>query len=186
MATNVFIDCNVWDHFFENGFDLCAELPQPQFNLYITKEVEVEIGHMPEAKMAYVKKYLENGSVKSRSFFGFSEETPNAPASLHSGFGEEGNLGVGWRMAEECEIDFIKNQKIGSNKRPTELLKNHTDVFLAAQAFRSVILTYDAKKTLKIAGKKNTFMVVQLKDFDYNNGVSLSKFIMDRLATLKT
>jgi hypothetical protein len=73
---------------------------------------------------------------------------------LHSGFGEEGNPGVGWRMAEECEIDFIKNQKIGSNKRPTELLKNHTDVFLAAQAFRSVVLTYDAKKTLKIAGKK--------------------------------
>lgn len=173
---NLYIDSNAWDIFFEHQMDLLKELPEDEFDLFITPEVEIEIKHMPKDKLEYVNRILQKKQVVTDQYFGFAED------SRAGGFGSVFDPTVGGRFISVPELEFIKSEKPKKKIRPTGLRKDETDTYLAARSLHSAVLTCNIKSSIKRAKNNHEGIVIDLKNYSENE--SLSDFIKRELQNI--
>ena len=190
MTISVTIDSCAWNFFFDNEYDLCAELPPERFSLFITREVELELDQIPDESHGfdkrplkeYIRNSIERRQVKTTCVFGFyCGESPDDPAR-YGGFGQgtfESDIERDWRQRENTQ-----RYVIGASKGKTSVLrKNEADVSLAVASLSSVLNTVDKKKDAK-PGKKgpihdaaiNGGRVAYTDDFK-SSGLTLADFI---------
>lgn len=180
MKITLFIDNNAWDIFFEKKLNIKEELGAA-FELFITREAELEIDPMPNELKSYVNEMISSAEVKTDLIFGFRDDNKPRDKQSVGGFGDRFNPSVrGGRFIslEESEILKKENHLIGNLKEKTSLYKNEADIALAARATNNVILTCDGKKALKRANN-----VVDLKKWDGRSKVG--DFITNELKLLR-
>jgi hypothetical protein len=185
ILITLFIDNNTWDVFFADGLDLTKELPDGEFNLCVTKEVEFEMALMPSEKREYAQRHLLVGRVHTDSYFGFYDERLGPNEQRVSGFGELNDPQAGGRFVEEEEAAVINSEhrSISPRKRPTGLYKNEADVMLAARSQRGIVLTCDVAKKgpLKRAQGRRPGTVVDLRK--WARGTPLADFIRSEISS---
>lgn len=93
---------------YEKAVDLAKELPQSQFSIHVTREVEIELGAIPEVGCdgadkgllkAYIKQGISSAPVKTSYVYGFQTLEPDgtpSPVQVYGGF----NVGT-WQSEEE-------------------------------------------------------------------------------------
>lgn len=184
MVITLFIDNNAWDEFFSDDLDLTRELPDGEFHLCVTREVEFEMALMPPPKKEYVQRHCQTGRINTDTYFGFYDETLGPNEQRRSGFGEPNDPHAGGRFAEEEEAAVISSERrsIGPGKRPTGLYRNEADVMLAARSQRGIILTCDVSKNgpLKRAQSRRPGTVVDLKK--WSKSTPLADFIRSEIS----
>jgi hypothetical protein len=179
QPVNIFLDNNVWDFLFERSIDLSNELPQPQFQIYVTREAEFEIPAIPIDKAAlksFIAETIKHCSIRTDSFFGFFNEKVPKTEQRAGGF----NVG---RFASSEELGFIQRQRATVMNRKfmkTRLYRNEADVSLGARSFHSVVLTLDKKPGPLIDAFKQGGKVVFLTEFD-TQSLGLRDFILSRI-----
>lgn len=138
----VSIDNNAWDYFFEHGIDLASELPNDQFVLFITREVEIEgyplDRNASKAKLAaFIADTKAKAQIQTSLIFGFND--PNAVHQRYGGW-DQGT----WQSQTEREYYEAVRGPFLANRptRPaTTLTKNEADASVGARSFSSVVLT---------------------------------------------
>ena len=193
MTISITIDSCAWNFFFDNEYDLCAELLPERFSLFITREVELELDQIPDQSQGvdkrplkdYIRTSIQLRNVETNCFFGFSEANVPGEPARYGGFGQgtfESDIERDWRQREETQR-FLR----GSTKRASTVLgPNEADVSLAVASLSSVLITVDQKKGAKL-GKKgpihdaaiNGGRVVYTGDFE-SSGLTLADFIEKR------
>lgn len=187
MKISVFIDSCAWNYLYANNISLAEELPVYKYDLYVTKEIEIELSSIPDFnnnegsdtdKLA-LKKYINNSfneRVKTTSVFGFvtyeADGTPSK-AQTYGGFGQ------GTFISKE-ETEYYASTEInkflyGKSKRNTGLGINQADASLGVKASHSIVLTNDKKNgPLKYAAEHGGY-VVFLNDKPI--GISIDKYL---------
>jgi len=195
MTISITIDSCAWNFFFDNEYDLCAELPPERFSLFITREVELELDQIPDESQGvdkrllkeYIRRSIQVRNVETSCFFGFSEANVPGEPARYGGFGQgtfESDIERDWRQREETQR-FLR----GSTKRASTVLgPNEADVSLAVASLSSVLITVDQKKGARL-GKKgpihdaatNGGFVVYVQDVQ-SSGLALAEFIEKHFA----
>ncbi|MPQ76597.1 hypothetical protein [Hydrogenovibrio sp. JE_KL2] len=149
MTISVTIDSNAWNFLFDHQIDLYKELPPQEFSLFITREVEIEIGAIEDAKDAsdkqllirYIKNTIASRNVRKKAIFCFAEAN-----SLKTGAG----FGHGtFQSDDEREfygLEETKKQIVNKPKKGSGLTANLADASVAVSSLNSVVLTCDRKK----------------------------------------
>jgi hypothetical protein len=178
----VYIDNMVWDLLFEfrEQLDLAVELSPAEFELLITREVELEMQAIPAHKAdlkAFMETTIARCGVHTHAFFGFFD--PNFPPHEQRVVGfDEG------RWQTEQEKDFFDTHKhhLKPTKRPTGLFGNEADLSQGMRAHDSVIVTRDISAgPLKEAANQGAKIVFLPEDFDPRK-TSLRALIMAAVA----
>ena len=171
MATNIFLDSDVWDFLFDRKIDLAVEFPRDQFRLFVTREAEFEIPHIPEPKKTFVEAAIAKCEIGTDTVFGFFDDLHPTEEQRVGGF-DQG------RWGSQEEVNFRASETPSASIRPTKLYKNEADVSLAGRSFlaHSAVLTLNRKGPLKRAHEKGG-KVVFLNDFD-SSGLSLRGFVL--------
>ena len=165
---SVTLDNNVWDFLFLKKINLSQELPAGEFEIFITREVEIEGLAIPDtASKVPLKEYIDTTiascNIRTTSVFGFA-----APGSVPQ---RAGGFGQGtWQSQTEREFyDAIKlKYLIGKKETNSKLTKNEGDAAVAAQSFFSVALTCENPKKpgpLRFASEHGG-KVLYLPDFE--------------------
>lgn len=188
MTMLVYIDSCAWNYLHDNSIDLERELPSSDFAIYVTREVEVELGTIPDvgkdgldrtSLKNYIKINIDRRPVKTSYTFGFQTMGPDgdpSPIQVYGGF----DVGA-WQSPEER--DFYDNSEIirqlKSGKRNSGLGKNQTDASLASKSFSSIILTNELDNSpgpLKFAaalGGKVVYLSSQVK----SSGLTIGEYL---------
>lgn len=183
----IFFDSCSWNRLFELNIDLATELPNDQFDLFMTKEVSsFELDAIPDndAKRllkTYISKQIKSANVKTFSYFGFSSY--NDPPEYKS---RVGGFGEGF-FASYRDLGYIKRFEVPKGKeKKSGLYRNEADASLAVHACTGkVVLTAERKnkpgplKEARSLGGK----VIYLEDFDYDNS-TMRLFILEALNNL--
>ncbi len=171
MAISVLIDSNAWNFFFDRNINLSCELPPEDFILFITREVEIEIGAIPDdgkdgldkrPLKRYIHESITRNRVMTTATFGFAEANPaNGPAT-YAGFGHG-------TFQSEKERDWYAGEKIksyilGKPKKGSGLSANQADTAVSAASFDCVVLTCDMKNGPISEAKKAGGKIVFLSD----------------------
>lgn len=189
MIIGVLIDSCAWNYLYKNEINLERELPPNRFRVYVTREVEIELGAIPEvgrdgtdkrALKAYIKQGIDRLPVKTSYVFGFQSIEPDgtpSPVQVYGGFG------VGTFQSKEATefyaIPEIKQQIHSGKKSNSGLGKNQADASLAAKSFHSIVLTNERmNKTgpLKVAadlGGKIVYLEAQVKP----SGLTIGEYL---------
>lgn len=175
----VTLDNNVWDFLFKKDFKLWDELPESEFVIYITREVEIEWLAIPDsAEKAilkdYIKQTIDKCDIKTTSVFGFY-----VPGLAHQ---RVGGFGIGtWQSQTEREFYEAIRQiyLIGQCETNSTLTKNEADAAVAAASFFSTALTCERplkEGPLRFAADHGG-KVLYLIDFD-RRGLNLKECII--------
>lgn len=171
MTISVLIDNNAWNFFYARNFDFYRELPPEEFSLFVTREVEVEIGAIPvEGKdgvdkrplKRYIHESIHRNEIATTATFGFAEANPSDGPGTYAGFGQ------GTFQSDE-ERDWygdekIKSYIIGKSKRNSGLTHNQADAAVAFFSFVGIVLTCDRKTGPIAEAEKSGGNVVFLSD----------------------
>ena len=190
MTIAVYIDSCAWNYLYEKSVDLAKELPRSQFSIYVTSEVEIELGAIPDVGSdgtdkgllkAYIKQSLSSTPVETSYTFGFrtmeADGTPS-PVQVYGGF----NVGT-WLSDEERNFyanSEIEKQLQSGKKTKSGLGKNQTDASLASKSLTAIVLTNERmNKTgpLKLAtalGGK----VIYLQDQVEPSGLRIGEYLL--------
>ncbi|MDQ0390810.1 hypothetical protein [Labrys monachus] len=173
MKVSIAIDGSAWNYLFEKAIDLTAELPPDTFNVFIPREVEVELGATPDigkdgqSKVAlrrYVWASIESRQVQTSATFGFAEAGGAFGLHRYAGFG-------GGTFASDEERTYYadtgtQRYLVGRSQRPSGLTQYEADAALAASSSHSVVLTNDKKNGPIRDARAQGGKVIYLKDFD--------------------
>lgn len=194
MTIPVIIDSCAWNYLFEHGIDLASELPREKFVLFMPREVEIEIGCIPddgkdgEGKnsvdkrllKAYIRNSIEANRVHTTSVFGFASLEPDGSLSkiqTYGGFNQgtfQSDDDRTWYASKSLRQHFPCNRIQNSG-----LGKNQTDASLAVRSFDSIVLTNERKGKsgpLSIAVEQGGH-VVYLRDEVETSGFSLRDYL---------
>ncbi|MFC5399847.1 hypothetical protein ACFPN3_13540 [Undibacterium jejuense] len=169
--------------------DLAKELPQSQFSIHVTREVEIELGAIPDVGCdgtdktllkAYIKQGISSAPVKTSYVFGFKTLEPDgtqSPVQVYGGFN------VGTCQSNE-ERNFyakpeIKQQLLSGKKAKSGLGKNQADASLAAKSLSTIVLTNERMNKvgpLKLANALGGKMVY-LQDQVEPSGLSIGNYL---------
>lgn len=194
MKTPIYIDSCAWNYLHENGINLASELPPDEYEVYITREVEIELASIPDIGLngndklplkEYIHRTLAERSIKTTSVFGFRTlEVDGTPSKVqvYSGFGQ------GTFQSKEdrhyYSLPDTKKHLIDKSKSKSGLGRNQADASLAVRAKRAVILTNEGPEKsgpLRTAAQ-NGGKVVYLNNQVRPSGLSLGQFLADFLA----
>lgn len=171
MAISLIIDSNAWNFFFAKNFDFYCELPPEEFTLYITREVEIEIGAIPDDGICgvdkrplkrYIHESIRRNQIVTTATSGFAEANPSDGPATYAGFGQG-------TFQSEDERDWYSNEKIqsyiiGKPKKKSGLTHNQTDAAVALASFAGILLTCDKNGGPIAEAKKSGGNVVFLSD----------------------
>ncbi|HWM69121.1 MAG TPA: hypothetical protein VNO35_21210 [Steroidobacteraceae bacterium] len=176
----IFIDGSAWNILHELKLDLRQELPPNEFELYLTREVEIELLAIPDtvtddSDKVGLKKYIaesrNRSGIKVVAHFGFRESGPTAAPFGHGTFPS---------ASERARLEEFRPFFFNKSKRPTGLAKNQADASLAARSFDHIVLTNDnSGGPLADAARKGA-MVVRIGGFD-PKARSLRDYILEAL-----
>lgn len=192
--TSIYIDSRAWNYLFRKNIDLAVELPHQEFDILITREVEIEIESIPGIGKGgidkfplkdYIEKCIEGNHVRTTSVFGFASVEPDGSLSkvqVYGGF----DVGT-FKSAEDREwyaSDAVKQHfPSGKKKKNSGLGGNQADASLAVRSNGSIVLT-DEKKgkpgLLRMAAE-NGGRVVFLSDEFEPSGLSLGDYVRKAL-----
>ncbi len=141
MKLSIFIDNCAWDILFKHVINLSKELPEEEFDLFVTKEVgSFEMPTIPDSKNGlkeYIRRQMLERSIGEDSYFGLgsSSDPPGFRYRI-------GGLGEG-RFATSEELRLMERFKMVPGKeRKTGLYKNEADASLAVRALAgNIVLT---------------------------------------------
>ena len=185
----VYIDSCAWNYLYEKEVDLAKELPQSQFSIHVTREVEIELAAIPDVGRdgtdkgplkAYIKQCISGTPVKTSYVFGFQTLEPDgtpSPIQVYGGF----NVGV-WQSVEERNFyatPKLEQQLRSGMKVKSGLGKNQTDASLAAKSLSSIVLTNERMNKagpLKLASELGG-KVVHLQDQVEPSGLSIGNYL---------
>ena len=186
---SVAIDSNAWDFLFKRRIDLSVALPPEEFAIFITREVEIELGSIPDedaggGSKLELKRYIleakKNHLVKTTRVFGFAMREADgtlSKAQVYGGFSQgtfQSEEDRNWYLRPD-----IQRQLCGKKKRPTGLGANQADASLGARSFNSFVLTVENPNKsgpLKIAAASGG-KIVYLGGLDAS-GLSLRDYIL--------
>ncbi|WP_146208478.1 hypothetical protein [Cupriavidus plantarum] len=152
MTIPVQIDSNAWNFLFDHAIDINLELPQDEFTLFITREVEIEICAIPDEGKdrtdkrplkQYIQDSLARNQVRTSARFGFAEANPVGGPAVYAGFGQgtfQSDKERAWYSQE-----IVRNYSIGKSKKGSGLSGNQADTAVAATSFDCVVLTCDKR-----------------------------------------
>jgi len=185
----VYIDSCAWNYLYKKEVDLAKELPQIQFSIHVTREVEIELAAIPDfgrdgtdkgPLKAYIKQCISGAPVKTSYVFGFQTLEPDgtpSPIQVYGGF----NIGA-WQSVEERNfytMPELEQQLRSGKKAKSGLGKNQADASLAAKSLSSIVLTNERiNKTgpLKLASEVGG-KVVHLQDQVEPSGLSIGSYL---------
>ena len=162
MTISVLIDSNAWNFLFDRSIDLGCELPPEDFALFITREVEIEIGAIPDdgkdgldkgPLKRYIHENIAKNQVTTTATFGFAEANPADGPATYAGFGQgtfQSEKERNWYHQER-----IKSFVFGKPKKGSGLSANQADAAVSAASFDCIVLTCD-KKSGPIAEAENS------------------------------
>ena len=171
MTISVLIDSNAWNFLFDRNIDLSCELPREDFALFITREVEIEIGAIPDdgkdrsdkrPLKRYIYESIAQNQVTTTATFGFSEANPADGPATYAGFGQgtfQSEKERDWYAREQ-----IKSYFLGKSKKGSGLSANQADTAVSAASFDCVVLTCDKKKGPIAEAKEAGGWIVFLSD----------------------
>ena len=173
MKISIVIDGSAWNYLFKNSIDLLIALPPEKFDVFIPREVEIELratpeiskgGHSNAAFKQYVSDTIESRQVSTSAIFGFAEASDPSGVHRYAGFGQ----GTFASDAERAYYDHAVTRQhvLGRPTRPSGLTQREADAALAASSFHSVVLTCDKKKGPIKDAPKQGGKVIYLDDFD--------------------
>lgn len=189
MTVHVYIDSCAWNFLFRSQIDLGSELPQDRYQIHMTREVEIEIGAIPETGKdgtdnrplkQYIAASIAQNKVATTGTFGFQTLEPDGTPSkvqIHVGFGQ-GNFQSNEERAYYASPE-IKKQILGKPKKNSGLSANQGDASLAIHANSAVILTDESPNKpgpLKIAASKGG-KIVYLSAQLVPSGQTLGAFV---------
>jgi hypothetical protein len=201
MTIPVFIDSCAWNYLFKHGIDLTRELPREEFALFMPREVEIEIGNIPddgkdsEGKnrvdkrplKSYIKNSIEANRVRTTSVFGFASLEPDGSLSKIQTFG---GFNQGTFQSEHDRAwyasEVVKQHFPGNKIQNSGLGKNQADASLAVRSFSSIILTDERKGKagpLSIAAEQGGH-IVYLRDEVETSRLSLRAYLCKLLLSL--
>lgn len=152
MTIPVQIDSNAWNFLFDHKIDINRELPLEQFELFITREVEIEICAIPDEGKdgadkrplkQYIRDSLAQNCVRTTATFGFAEANPVGGPAVYAGFGQ-GSFQSGKQRAWYSQ-DKVRGYILGKPIKGSGLSGNKADAAVAAASFDCVALTCDKK-----------------------------------------
>ncbi len=177
---SVYFDNCALDLVFHREWDLSAVLPIGDFELYITPETLIELramGDVKAEKRNYILNALASRNVKVDRPFGFVGPSSTEVEAERIGGFDEG------RFLTKEEIDFVDAHApppLAKIRPRTNLKVGEADLYVAARALHSVVLTFDNEKgALKIA-RENGATVINLGEFVRQN-LSLAEFIREKI-----
>ena len=124
----VFIDCCAWDYLFDHAIDLVDVFPPGDYQIFITREVEIEILAIPDLGKDgsdnrelkdYIAKNIATLGVKTFMVFGFATLDPDGSPSkiqVYGGFGQ----GTWQSETDRQWYDSAAVKSLGHNKRPRQ------------------------------------------------------------------
>jgi hypothetical protein len=189
VATPVYIDNCAWDYLFAKRIDLALELPRDSFKLYITREVEIEVGSIPDtgkdgsdkrSLKKYILESIHANQVQTTSVFGFASHEPNGSLSktqVYGGFGQgifQSSTDRDWFASKEVQARLR-----GKPVRPSGLSVDQADASLAVRSFGAIVLTNERKGKpgpLSIAAAQGG-RVVHLSCDVEPSGLSLGQYL---------
>jgi hypothetical protein len=138
------LDNNMWNWLFKyrSVIRLVEELPQPEFKIFIPREVEIEHQAIPksEDKLAltdFIGDTISECDIETTAHFGFAAEAGEVERC--GGF----NFGTFIELDEVHRIDEMRN--FYGSRRPSGLARDEADVQLANQSCYTVVLSRDSK-----------------------------------------
>lgn len=168
--------------------DLSDVFPSPEYALYITREVEIELEAIPDVDKDgvekaglknYIKNSLEKSHVVTTSVFGFASVEPDGSLSKVQVFG---GFDQGAFQSQEdrrwYQSDEVRGLLEGKSKRTSGLTRNQADASLAVRSFGSIIVTNESRATngpLRLAANQGG-AVVYLHEAE-QSGLSLPAYI---------
>ena len=160
----VYLDNNCWDFLFFHQIDLAIELPAQQFEIWLVREVEMEIAPL-ETKNPELYQFIQAAcairGIRTERIIGYDK--PGTPDHER----RYGFFGPNDRWATPDQLTYWSSVPIKANsKRPkTALHKDEADRALAARSIESIVVTSDASKSgpLKHARSKGQ-KILQLPD----------------------
>jgi hypothetical protein len=201
---HVYIDGCAWNYLFDRKLDLLAELPAPEFSLYMTREVRIELEAIPEigahgsdkrALRDYIRNSLDRIPIFTVAPFGFRTCKPagaHSEPQVYSGF-NCGKLHRGGFQSAKQRAYYASAEvraHLAGSRRPTGLGRNQADASLAAHAEDAFILTDENPgksgpiRDAADAGKKVVYLRAQVEP----SGLTIGQYIKSqcprtRLAT---
>lgn len=188
MRTPVFIDSCAWNYLFERDVAMEEVFPPDAFQLFQTREVQIEISEIPDAGIdgsdklllkRYIQKSRDANSLRTTGTFGFRTfEADGTPSrnQVNAGFGHGGfqsNEHRSWYDKKE-----VRSHLDGKSKRKSGLGRNQADASMAVRSFTSIILTNEKKDKagpLRLATEQSGH-IVYLQDLDETT-TSLKEFV---------
>ncbi|HEV2508626.1 hypothetical protein [Bosea sp. (in: a-proteobacteria)] len=142
MRPKIWIDNGAWDWLFDHEIDLSAELPKADFELLITRQIEIEMRMIRRSEVReFAQAMMIRCPIEVRALFGFDD--PN----VNEGMRRFGGLDEGY-WASSAEVTFIRqqNSKREQNKlRGSGLYQHEGDIALAAKSFEDVVITAERR-----------------------------------------
>jgi hypothetical protein len=138
----VWIDNGAWDWLFDNNVDLGAELPIDNFELLITRQVELEMRMIRRIDVReFAHEMILRCQIGVRRVLGY--DNPNVTEKMHryGGF-DQGH----W--ASPAEAAFIRQQNAQreqTNLKGSGLFQHEGDIALAAKSFDGIVITAERK-----------------------------------------
>jgi hypothetical protein len=141
---SITLDNNMWDWLYNHrsSVRLVEELPQPGFEIFIPREVEIEHLAIPEkggkqALRQFIADTIAECRIQTTSYFGFAAE--DGEVERHGTFG----FGTFIELDEVRRLQEMRH--FYGTRRPSGLARDEGDVMLANQSCFSVVLSCDSK-----------------------------------------
>lgn len=181
--TEVFIDSNAWNTFFQLSNCMCKHLPPKKYSFCINREVTFEINAIPKngkdkkKLIQFIKKCI-NCCVSEQPIFGFADPALPPEQQRVGGF-DQGRFA---QLDEEIFRKELNNLYLDKEKqRPeTKLYKNEADIDLAVRSIHGIVITNDIKKGPLREAHNRGYNIVYLDKFTPNND-NLEQYIVNQL-----
>jgi hypothetical protein len=141
---SITLDSNMWNWLYKHcsSVRLVEELPQPRFEIFIPREVEIEHLAIPEKEekrslRQFIADTIAECRVQTTSYFGFGAE--EGEVDRHGTFG----FGTFIELDEVRRLEEMRH--FYGTRRPSGLARDEGDVMLANQSCFSVVLSCDSK-----------------------------------------
>lgn len=138
----VWIDNGAWDWLFDHQVDLGAELPITDFELLITRQVEIEMRSISRpAVREFARRTILECQIGVRRVFGYDRPDEAEEMRRYGGF-DQGY----WASSAESTFIRQQNAKREQSKRMgSGLFQHEGDIALAAKSFDGIVITAERK-----------------------------------------